>query len=1834
MFTKIKILIINIVFLSIFITWFNQLFALCPTDFPNGICTISETENCKGKTCYKNPRNNYIFWSDSHFQNDFYNKFNDGDPNTTSSQVAAKLNFGTKVIYWKNAAGNTVNVSANSDDILRNVYNYLSTTKAKDFFRLFKSTPTKDNIREYTEIVQETLSDNCLIRVDWWLWPETLSAASDENCYNWQLKCSVILMKPESLQQMYDDNKVKYKWCIGDVYDISWTFGVWTSDYLKCDTTYPKYKIWRIKWKWDWIFWENWMDYWIKFLVSWWDMKDWWKIDSFNIDNNIVPSLTNKDVPNSFLEINVWKLNFGWKTELPYTLKIRDNRGKVTSCGWIVYRSANPTCTITPSITHLTTWEATTWVPIDINWWVSWWYSGMRFILNSPTNWNILDNILTTVFSNTKKDTNFIKSSPWIYKYTWTMYDKNNVSLGNCTWEVKVVAPCASKICWDWTEDSDKWETCDTLNWISDTTNKMCSNWCTEMTVQKVEPTPISWWCWSPNPNSSFYLPMNCWSSPIPTPNEWTDNAWNSTSTLDDVDDLPSWIKNTYYTIEWRDPHSWANVINWYISDWDTLTYWWYDSFKWTLWLKWFTRKSPMTTKSDEFEYKFEAEWDITVNYFTVDWAYNVSKVSVKHKIDKTWPQLVVNDISEDSDNLFYANTIKATFVNKYDSIDQWEDEWLRYDIPRVPWYIWDTPQSRNHERTELRTIYFRDQATNSDNTFTINLEYDDSYLNNLYPSYISDERWWTIELLNEDGSTILATRPVIWNTVTFNTNDLKNNITPNSQAVYRLRAYDNAGNYSETAFYAVRDNTPPWLVNGSDSSSQLLAMKNMFRFPDSNWMMDITTTSIWQYSGVSPISNAWVTNGYSRFLAANNNQNIQYNLLDWWITTNNNCLNEDCALYNAWVMPNIEYRIEDPNTPTNNILHTINPWVSTNITTRFNVLNSFTHDFSRIDNDLVSNWTYRHYSSELISKWKWTYSGVCDLVGNCTNPITKYRVVSSILDNTNSKMKIELKDSNSDNKIFADLNDKYSVTYWLRDIYNNKIVPVYSHENNNKQIKQVQSDVVVVNGLYNNQINNTWTKWAHLASLELDDNIPTVDLSTSSGVTFRETNTWWINDSCKYLLWEWTRWPNGCFRMDFSSSVPTYWSYPYISSNSIFEISKLQTQASVYSWIDDNIKYDTLWTFNWETLKWTDNFVKWPSSWDFIVPKERNYQIWFWVKWNSSFTTNDSDYWKYVPQKNGLLAFTDFDDYKLNLEFASPIVYGTNDLHSLTLGSWSNFYKKVYKSPSVLNYDVIEKNLVSYNDPLNKETPWIVNFESRQDWDDNSININNWIYHWSTTLIANTISSTPQYKSYNLTTTSDPKWYANQLLMDSKNWQTYDKTKLKIGKASSLVYQTTYWALWDLVKLPSIWIWIANSSCTASDEYSMSRNYLTNNYALCEATTWAWNMYAIDDIAITWLTNNFINLTTDTVNLDANVNVWWEVLRYDVVNTLKKNIKELDSWLGRNNKVWCTKDNISSSAISTDANSNKIIVLTKNTLNWDSLSWPNLDKCTLENNGELITFIDWNTRIDCGNDPISNPDPNSICSVNKKRTIIVKNWALYIGSNITTKDTKGQLMVWVVKDGWLSNVAIDPSNPNPWNTDKQWWLYIDPEITNIDAFMFSQWPAVSLDITSAWYNKPRDVFFTKKKTVDTSLTNQLEIYWAITSLNTIGWSRKTTPECPYIVTNCNATTWENIAQMFDITYLRRFKYASWDMYGLNASDKIPYYPVEWNPASSVNKTKVVWGWCWIDAKLWSTTKNKCQSTTNTNLRQATLKYEAYPLIIERNSIWNSNPSILLKVNK
>lgn len=139
------------------------------------------------------------------------------------------------------------------------------------------------------------------------------------------------------------------------------------------------------------------------------------------------------------------------------------------------------------------------------------------------------------------------------------------------------------------------------------------------------------------------------------------------------------------------------------------------------------------------------------------------------------------------------------------------------------------------------------------------------------------------------------------------------------------------------------------------------------------------------------------------------------------------------------------------------------------------------------------------------------------------------------------------------------------------------------------------------------------------------------------------------------------------------------------------------------------------------------------------------------------------------------------------------------------------------------------------------------------------------------------------------------------------------------------------------------------------------------------------------------------------------------------------------------------------------------------------------------------------------------------IIKIEWKNTVIVKSWNIYINSNLDNGNDSSDLLILIAKR---------------WNDWKWWNIYIDPDVTNIDAILIADWSLISMD-----WDKILKITDDKD-----DLRKQLLIYGSVLSSNTI-WDE----EIPYWADlyeeiNPNKMPWN----IYDLWNLRSFNLNYW----------------------------------------------------------------------------------------
>jgi hypothetical protein len=133
--------------------------------------------------------------------------------------------------------------------------------------------------------------------------------------------------------------------------------------------------------------------------------------------------------------------------------------------------------------------------------------------------------------------------------------------------------------------------------------------------------------------------------------------------------------------------------------------------------------------------------------------------------------------------------------------------------------------------------------------------------------------------------------------------------------------------------------------------------------------------------------------------------------------------------------------------------------------------------------------------------------------------------------------------------------------------------------------------------------------------------------------------------------------------------------------------------------------------------------------------------------------------------------------------------------------------------------------------------------------------------------------------------------------------------------------------------------------------------------------------------------------------------------------------------------------------------------------------------------------------------------------------TLIVKNWNVIVNSNLNSSWNKFGIIV-------LNENLADKT---------RWNIYIKPNVTRINAVMYTDWSLLSVD--SAWNPYPTD---SAERTND--LQNQLVITGSTFTRNTIGWAILwgTTTQVYKLPGGAKTTDFDE-AMKYDLNYLRRW---------------------------------------------------------------------------------------------
>ena len=1218
---------------------------------------------------------------------------------------------------------------------------------------------------------------------------------------------------------------------------------------------------------------------------------------------------------------------------------------------------------------------------------------------------------------------------------------------------------------------------------------------------------------------------------------------------------VSSWINKVEYQVKWCNPVFWCKtgyfssntvwpaISNWFVVSPSFKDLWiitshqsstpsspaWLKDIFWTKQLKWEWVYTITVHVYDNVKYWKVRKCDSSYsNYYDWNAPWNCSTLQLVYKIDKTHPNIVnplksdssYPEIDENSSKVYIWRSDKQTNVKDYDAVNNNENSWneklIRWSFSNIQ----DQPLSYIVSRKTLKTIYYSDQNQNITiklnlanyfNDWNIVWNYDISPLDKI--AFLDQnhnlKKTWSLNSYKKnewiyEGSI----KDIFWNNV--------------NQKVFYFRLYDKAWNYSDTPVYVVKDTTPPITLN---------EFLNTFTFNDASKVF-YTTNAIW------PLN--WTEHTIpSKFFQANTWEKIEFKIAD--------TKNWNGNKWNAWLLK-FKFRIENAWFCGNYDIYPLN----TNLyQTRITSVSEdwfITHDFSQVDECWQdSHKTYRYYRASLISvdeDWNTYPNKICDKVWNCTqiSPIV-FRVVANKLDNNNSKVKIATNLTN--NRMLANKQSNYILYFKLKDKYKNKILPVYSQEDN-QNVKKVSLSADFKNGLYLNQIDKSWNYWTFKEDMENDDNGLATISSFSNNISFSENPQFS---------------PDGIYKFKIYSLVPTFDYYPWEWNKSKLVLKKINFKA-VEVWNNNIVK--SLWIFNENKFKGTTGYIS-LNTWS----------MWYQDTINRYFTVNKDEYWKIDNNNYSTLdSFANKSQKKIKFSFASPVLVWLNKLKSLSEWVKNYYYYRIW------NFDTgfITKNNIQLNESWKYNT-----FYDLFQWSDwySEYKTDNISIEWTgilaspykLDLINNFTGILKEIKKY------------TKLSIDPTLAAFYDKNNSNIALWTKLVYKN--W--WDTVILPSDGRWVSNNineywTNEYWDSLSMFDGTFSsttmNNYNNWELSPLVQSIKILWNVQAKWRVWNISDIIKN-----RHISIWWDIHKWQVKNNVRKKISEITRGRKRHNWNVTTISNINS-----------------------------LPSESFKIGYETIVPINWNVDI-------------WSLWIDRQLTIIVKDGSVYIKGNIHKTNNKWLLTIISIKTDWFKKNSVSFDNILNSPRDQKGFIYIDPSVTNIDAYMYTEWSILSYNWTKVFYGW---------NTLDTDLNiyNQLYIRWGVISTNTIGWSRlvdssnvKFNQKCPWFLdtNDCNL----NNAQAFDFIYLRRYMLVSGNYYGGPASYKLPYIPV--SQASDISSYNLYHPYMWGKQYYKINNNSVSLKDDDTDLINASLNARQYPLYIEYDPVIQQEKSAIFK---
>lgn len=1311
--------------------------------------------------------------------------------------------------------------------------------------------------------------------------------------------------------------------------------------------------------------------------------------------------------------------------------------------------------------------------------------------------------------------------------------------------------------------------------------------------------------------DASYYYDLSVCEAALKKAGVWTPTQ----RSIKDIQNnhLSSWIRWAFYNIEWCSPRrtelGWWNETckEWYFQinssnsnvhiSWDgqdftadrnSLLYRSFDQISTQLKKNLSQLKDPANIKYFEKIFKdglgisLEWEWVIRMLIYVIDYADNVSQHELIYKIDKTAPKLTWKDITENSDFIYYdknvgwftPNEVKA-FRN--DSFKKWlTDTYKLWD----GWISVDMRQ-RGNFLDKRSTLYY----SHTGEVFTAGINVDDTW-----NGYLTSRYNWSFTLaparIDRVGPLIAgiskkmqflsgttmdsiirnttissgialwsASWDLSWNNFPTDSFTANPNTQPSS-AWYRFRVKDDTvgkrgiGNFIEYPLYAVLDTTAP---NGGSATGIIF-------LPSEKSVCDEWLSS--------------TTCHFTKFLTASATQSLTIKINDDILPSGIGVSWASYSHYNAGILTggSLIHEIEQSNNASTmkeyRDIVTNNPYVSTK---------TIIHDFSKVDgvNDKNTLWGYRYYSGSWISTFPdWsTENKICDRVANCTSFWDfAYRVMANRVDTDKSTLSVTPLRT-SDNKVIANGVDGYSIRYALKDAYGNMIIPVDSQEknetSNNKEwlIRRIKSWFQMRNELmtdmrkWNGDDGITWTDME-------DDNLST-PTNTLKEHTIPVKEYYTYEDSQELQR-------DGEFSYKLQSLVPTYEMYPWLlpdqrigltgsgliaeSKTSITpsDISKILADPSAALW---NF---SIWDERWENLLWFTSITENPA-----------------LQYNIELP----DDYGMVP--TNIWSLSKLSGKRLSFGFAAPVLWYWKWLDGFRDGAWKKYTQDIYMTDDKFREhfddyswyekypvcEIVAPDTVCKDAHIGSNSNIVRYMSNVQNFDMTSGNIG---YSSGWTL------DTHFFDPTNITKDGwGSMWHFLEALENpvrmtflSLTGKVYDPAKLRVWVVSGISYTNSDGTTLLEIQLPgpsrnifSPTGWFLSSQGSA--------NYFRNTYSIgpsADATRFATN---IADVAVIGYTNTYYAITSLTNNTTTILDTDISAKSRDI---FRKRAAEATRSIGDDR--WCR-----------DTNALDAYYLLDPT---EETTYKNGSKnCSLTIGDELNIFVKGNTKIMCGD--------HETCDLHgKKINIIIKDGVAEINSNITTLDDGGNNAGRVFIGSFLSQVENTTITDTDDLRDKKWTIKILSPITNIDAYLFTEGSIITNTVEGRTW-----------AIIDENLIkNQLYIYGWVFSQNTIGWSRKGTPECPYIINTESCD--QIVAQIYDLTFLRRYHLINKTLHTGNSADS----------GSLITYNDGLRAWGGIDKCSWSYSWNlRCMEDD---------RYQWSPLIIEWNKSLTFDPSLFM----